>query len=90
MAMAHGHHQSNVEPDCATFGSDCGEIDDFGIDSRGSQAKLKDKAEAPALPLASPPDPIPEPAGLYATAADPPEPESAPPPIYLLNCVFLD
>ena len=90
MSMAHGHHDMDVEADCATFGSDCGDVDDFGIDSRGAQAKLKDKAEVPAVSCALPPDPISGPAGFSTTAADPPETAAAPPPTYLLNCVFLD
>jgi hypothetical protein len=90
MAMAHGHHDIDVEADCATFGSDCGEIDDFGIDSRSAPSKLKDKTEVLAVPVALPQHPIPGPAGFSYTAADPPEPAAAPPPTYLLNCVFLD
>jgi hypothetical protein len=90
MPMAHGHHDMDMDPDCATFGTDCGEIDDFGIDSRGAQAKIKDKAEFLAVPAALPPDPVPGPLGFSTAAVDPPEPAAAPPPKYLLNCVFLD
>ncbi len=90
MAMAHGHHDMDMEPDCATFGTDCGELDDFGVDSRNSQAKLKDKAETLVVSLVLSPDPMPDPVGFSTTAADPPEPAAAPPPTYLLNCVFLD
>ena len=90
MTMAHGHHDANVAADCATLGSDCGEIDNVGIDSRGSTLKSKDKTEIFALV----PPPLRD-SSLFPTAATamlaaPPETELAPRPIHLLNCVFLD
>lgn len=90
MAMAHGHHGQDVDSDCASLGADCGEIDEFGVDSRGSQSKLKDKAEIDA----SPPLPSGElsirPSAVPVPATGPPDPAVEPPPLHLLNCVFLD
>lgn len=90
MTMAHGHHDTDVAADCATLGVECGEIDDFGLDSRGSTLKSKDKLEFVALL----PPPLRDssllPTAATAMLAAPPESGLAARPLHLLNCVFLD
>ena len=70
MAMHHGHGEEDAKSGCATQPSDCGELDDFGFDSRGTQNKLKDNAETVAISVALPPGAIADPVGFSTTAAD--------------------
>ena len=90
MAAHHGSHGDEAGPGCDTRPLDCGEVDDFSVDGRSSLGKLKDKIETVAIV----PTPLPvlafHPVGYSTTAADPPGPTAAPPPIHLLNCVFLN
>ena len=89
MAAHHGGHGDEAAPGCDTARADCGELDEFSLDGRSSLSKLKDKTEiVPILP-AVPPEITFDPVACSTTAADPPGPTAAPPPIHLLNCVFL-
>lgn len=90
MAAHHGGHGDEAKPGCDTQPSDCGEVDDFSLDGRFSLGKLKAKAETVALVSPSVPEVSADPIGFSTTAADPPGPTAAPPPIHLLNCVFLN
>jgi hypothetical protein len=90
IAMAHGHHGSGADADCATSGSDCGAIDEFGIDSRSSQSKLKDNAEDVVPVSVLPGGRLLVPATIPMAATGPPDIAVAPLPLHLLNCVFLD
>lgn len=90
LAMAHGHHGQEDDSDCASLGTDCGDIDDFGVDSRGAQSKVKDKAQI-AVPAPLPSGELPiVPVAIPIPATGLPDPAVAPPPLHLLNCVFLD
>jgi hypothetical protein len=89
MAAHHGSHGDEARPGCDTQPSDCGEVDDFSLDGRSSLSKLKAKVEAVALVAPSVPEVALNPIGFSTTAADPPGRTAGPPPIHLLNCVFL-
>ncbi len=90
VAGAHKHHGEDIASDCGSLAADCGEFDDFSVDSRGAQSKLKDNAEdiAPLPVLPGEPPAIPPVIPLAATG--PPDIAVVPPPLHLLNCVFLD
>lgn len=90
MAAHHGGHGDEAEPGCDTAPTDCGDIDDFSVDGRSSLGKLKDKTGIVAILPAVLPELTFDPVACSTTAADPPGPTAAPPPIHLLNCVFLN
>ena len=90
MDAHHGHHAEEVDAGCDSLLSDCGETDDFNIDGRFSFSKAKDTTDdvqaVAVAPVAAQLSRI----GFTTTAADPPRPVGSSPPLYLLNCVFLD
>jgi hypothetical protein len=90
MAAHHGHHGEAAGTNCDGLTADCDDIGTFAHEGRPGQPKLKDKAD-PA-PMAVPPIPVAPPVAVafVTTAADPPDPAGAFPPLHLLNCVFLD
>ena len=90
MSAHHGHHGETAGTDCDALMSDCDDIGAYAHDGRTAQPKLKDKAEP--VPMAQPalPDVPLAAVGFATTAADPPDPVGAFPPLHLLNCVFLD
>lgn len=90
MAMMHGDHADATSNDCVSMSGACGEITEFGVDSRGSQSTPKDKADVVATLATWPQEPIDCGVGCSSSAADPPDPVSPPLPIHILNCVFLD
>lgn len=90
MAAHHGNHGDDSRSGCDSLPADCGEIDVFSLDGRTSQCKLKAKAETTALVSFALPEVALDPVRVSTTAADPPESTTAPPPIHLLNCVFLN
>lgn len=90
MDAHHGHHAAELDTGCDSLLSDCGESDDFSVDGRFSFSKAKDTIDdvqavtvAPAVAQLSD-------VGYATTAADPPRTVGSSPPLYLLNCVFLD
>lgn len=89
MAAHHGGHSDDAGPGCDTTPTDCGDIDEFSLDVRSSLSKLKDKTEIVAILPAALPEATFDPVAYSTTAADPPGPTAAPPPLHLLNCVFL-
>lgn len=90
MAAHHGHHGETAGTGCDELMSDCDDIGAYAHDGRAGQPKLKDKAEpVPMAPPALPDAPLAI-VGFATTAADPPDPVGAFPPLHLLNCVFLD
>ena len=90
MAAHHGHHDIEIKAGCDSPLSDCADSDDFSIDGRSSQAKLKDKSDAPIIIAPASQEEALGPVYYSTTAADPPRRVAASPPIHLLNCVFLD
>ena len=90
MAAHHGHHEDSAASACDALMSDCDDIGTYVHDGRPAQPKLKDNAD----PVSMAPPPFAEFAidtvGFVTTAADPPDPVAAFPPLHLLNCVFLD
>jgi len=87
-ASHHGHHGDTARSDCDTLKSGCGERSVASVDARPSLSKLKD-GTLPAMIVAAPwNDPAPVPACFALAAVMPPGPVAAPPPTYLLNCVF--
>ena len=89
VAAHHGGHSDDAGPGCDTTPTDCGDIDEFSLDGRSSLSKLKDKTEIVAILPAALPEATFDPVAYSTTAADPPGPTAAPPPLHLLNCVFL-
>ena len=90
MAAHHGHHDDSMASACDALMSDCDDLGTFVHEGRGAQVKLKDKAEpVPMAPPAIADAPITT-VTFATTAADPPDPVGAFPPLHLLNCVFLD
>ena len=90
MAAHHGHHEDTAIAGCDALASDCDDLGDFAHEGRCAQPKLKDKAEPVAMAPPARPDAAVDVAGFVTTAADPPDPGAVFPPLYLLNCVFLD
>jgi hypothetical protein len=95
-AETHGHHDmhAGMQPasSCADDLSDCGLDEDFSHDARSGKVQLKDaQADLPVFVAGNDP-------GVGSRApvhqrAPPPRPADrlpAGPPVYLLNCVFLD
>jgi hypothetical protein len=91
-----GHHEMHggmqAQAPCADDLSDCGLEDDFSHDARGGQVQLKDaQFDLPTVAVGNGPG-----ASKLASAQQraPPASETGPPPVgppvYLLNCVFLD
>ncbi len=90
MAAHHGHHSEAADAGCDALMSGCDDIGAYANESRLAQPKLKDKADpVPMAPPAFPDAPVAV-VGFATTAADPPDPVWASPPLHLLNCVFLD
>jgi hypothetical protein len=89
MVAHHGGHGNEADPGCDTLPMDCGDVDEFSLDGRSSLSKLKDKNEVVAILPATLPKVTFDPVAYSTTAADPPGPTAAQPPIHLLNCVFL-
>ena len=90
MAAHHGHHSEADDAGCDALMSGCDDIGVYATEGRLAQPKLKDKAEpVPMAPPAFPDAPVAV-VGFATTAADPPDPVWASPPLHLLNCVFLD
>ena len=89
MTAHHGHHEDTASAGCDALMSDCDDIGAFAHEGRAAQPKLKDTAEP--VPMASPamPDAPMDTVTFVTTAADPPDPGEAFPPLHLLNCVFL-
>jgi hypothetical protein len=90
MDAHHGHHAEEADAGCDSPLSDCGESDDFSIDGRFFFSKSKDTVDDSEAIVVAPAAAQPGTVGFTTTAADPPRPVGAPPPLYLLNCVFLD
>lgn len=86
------HTGMQAEAPCAEDLADCGLDDEFSHDTRGGQPQPKDTGdELPVLAAAD--QPAPGPTVPSRERAPPPFERGAPgaaPPIYLLNCVFLD
>ena len=85
-----GHADATVDTPCADGLADCMVDDDASLDSRGGDLKVRD---LPAPVALAPADDV----ALLAPIAQAPAPppfasahSGAPPPIHLLNCVFLD
>ena len=90
MAAHHGHHGEEAGSGCGTMMPGCDDIGTYAHEGRLAQPKLKDKSEpVPMAPPAFPDAPVAT-AVYVTTAADPPDPVEAFPPLHLLNCVFLD
>ena len=90
MAAHHGHHEDSNASACDALMSDCDDLGAYAHEGRCAQVKLKDKAEpVPMAPPAIADVPIAT-VAFATTAADPPDPVGAFPPLHLLNCVFLD
>lgn len=91
-----GHHEmhAGMQPGapCAGDLSDCGLDDEFSHDARSGQSQLKDaQYELPALAIAG--DLTLGQCAAAQQRAPPPQLAGrlpAGPPVYLLNCVFLD
>ena len=95
-AEMQGHHDMHAgmhaEMSCADDLSDCGLDDSFSHDTRGGQSQLKDaQHELPTAAVGSNAG-FSELAHVRQRAPPPGEtgPPPAGPPVYLLNCVFLD
>ncbi len=91
-----GHHEMHggmqAEAPCASDLSDCGLDDEFSHDARGGQIQLKDtKYDLPTVAVHSGFG-VNELAPVQQRAPPPSEtgPPPVGPPVYLLNCVFLD
>lgn len=91
-----GHHDMHggmqAEASCADDLADCGLDDTFNHDARGGQLQLKDaQYELPSFVVAAN-DGISRlaPPGQRAPPPMPSGPPPVAPPVYLLNCVFLD
>jgi len=83
----HGYHGDSARSDCDTLTSDCDRTT-ASVDTRQSPSKAKDGAQ-PVMIVAAPwNDPAPVAFGFALAADMPPGPVAAPPPTYLLNCVF--
>ena len=90
MAAHHGHHGEAAGTGCDALMSDCDDVGAYTHEGRAAQPKLKDKADpVPMVPPVLPDVPIAT-TSFATTAADPPDPVGAFPPLHLLNCVFLD
>jgi hypothetical protein len=94
-AAMQGHHEMHggmqAKAPCADDLSDCGLDDEFSHDARGGNIQLKEVNEIPALAVSND-SALSELAPVQPRA--PPSFETGPPPagppVYLLNCVFLD
>ncbi len=90
MAAHHGHHQEAAGSGCDALMPGCDDIGTYAHEGRLAQPKLKDKADPVPMALQTVPDPPVTAIAFVTTAADPPDPVAAFPPLHLLNCVFLD
>jgi hypothetical protein len=90
MAAHHGHHGEADATGCDALASGCDDLGDYAYEGRLAQPKFKDNAQPVLMaPTAFPHAPLAT-VGFATTAADPPDPVGAFPPLHLLNCVFLD
>ena len=70
--------------------SDCDDLGTYANEGRFAQFKLKDKTDTVAMAPPTLPDAPVAVARFVTATADPPDPVGTLPPLYLLNCVFLD
>jgi len=87
MAGHHGHGEAKRS--CATMQSDCCDISTATVESRTAKSK---SGHTPDIVQISGPATAKLSArySLFAPAADPPDPPGTSPPLYVLNCVYLD
>ena len=90
MAAHHGHHGEATGAGCDALMSDCDDLGTYTNEGRFAQLKLKDHAEPESMAPPPFPDFAIDTVGFVTTAADPPDPVAAFPPLHQLNCVFLD
>ena len=90
MAVHHGHGDDHAKPSCATMQSQCGELEEASIDTRGSKLELKPTFE---MVFISTPPIAPLSAGMQGRitcSSDPPDISGSSPPLNVLFCVYLD
>jgi len=89
-ASHHAHHGDTASSDCDTLNSDCSDSTTASVDARQSQLKSKFKDSAELVMIVATPwhDTAPVAAAFTLATRVPPDPVAAPPPTYLLNCVF--
>lgn len=90
MSAHHGHHGQDIAVNpCASMQSDCCDLGVSNFSSRGSELKIKDVFEQPALVADIAPwlDTISVDRPVSSTG--PPPPLAASPPLHVLHCVYL-
>ena len=88
-AESHGGHSAHQEHRTPATQADCCELDTFNVEDRGPQAEKDGAEKTPPILFAALTEAA---AGGFAllSATGPPDPDPSPPPLHILNCVFLD
>ena len=84
----HGHHDSGASHDCVTATSDCCDIVDASVDTRGGN--FKNTGDDLAVSATSLPWLEDYPLTAWTVVSHPPDPVSYSPPLHKLYCVYLD
>jgi hypothetical protein len=89
MAMHHGHDAATGEAPCASMQAQCGDLDEFSVDGRNGQLKIKDVTELPVAIASDIVDPISVDYRYAYSSTDPPLLAGTSPPLHVLYCVYL-
>ena len=88
-AEAHAGHAEHKEHSTPATQADCCELDTFNVEDRSQQGEKDGADKTPPILFTGLTEPA---AGGFPvfSATGPPDPDPSPPPIHILNCVFLD
>jgi len=89
MAMHHGHDAAADQAPCASLQVQCGDLDEFSVDGRNGQLKIKDVVELPVAIASDIVDPVSASYRHTYRSTDPPFLAGASPPLRVLYCVYL-
>jgi len=87
--MHHGHDAEADQAPCASMQVQCGDLDEFNVDGRNGQLKIKDVVELPVAITSDVVDPV---GTIYRhtyRSTNPPLLRGSSPPLHVLNCVYL-
>ena len=89
MAGHDDHIAARAELPCATTVSQCGDVDEAGVDTRSGKLKVKDSVDVEFFALPAIAELPTWHSGQVATAAVPPDIHGGSPPLHVLYCVYL-
>jgi hypothetical protein len=90
MAAHHGHGAKHAEPSRVTIQSECCDLEEASVDSRGSKLDIKPASALVVVTAPAMPELRSQTSGQLLSASDPPHQPGSSPPLHVLFCVYLD